>query len=95
MIKKRVPKEFWNYGMKWVLEISSLTHITVGTRGLDGYIPLAQVTGNSPNISEYLNFGFYDTVWFKNNAGSSPFEPGQWLGVAHRTGRLLCHHILN
>jgi hypothetical protein len=95
MIKKRVPNEFWDYGMKWVSEISSLTHSTAGTRGLDGHIPLAQVTGDSPDISEYLDFGFYDAVWFKDNAGSSPFEPGRWLGVAHRTGRLLCYHILN
>ena len=55
----------------WVSEISSLTHSTAGSRGLEGH---AQVTGDLPDLSEYLDFEFYDAVWFKDNAGSSPFE---------------------
>ena len=58
----------------WVSEISSLTHSTAGSRGLEGHIPIAQVTGDLPDLSEYLDFEFYDAVWFKDNAGSSPFE---------------------
>ena len=26
MIRKRVPQEFWDYGMRWVSETMSLTH---------------------------------------------------------------------
>ena len=33
-------------------------------------------------------------MWYKNNAGTSPFEPARWLGVSHRTGRLMCYHVL-
>ena len=47
------------------------------------------------DILEYLDFAFYDQVWFKDNTGSSLFEPGQWLGVSERTGRDMCYHILN
>jgi hypothetical protein len=36
---------------------------------LDGRAPLEQVTGETPDISEYLDFGFYDWGWFKDNAG--------------------------
>ena len=46
------------------------------------------------DISKYLDFGFYDKVWFKDNAGLSPNEPGRWLCISHRTGRLICYHIL-
>ena len=93
MIAKRVPREFWDYGMQWVSEISSLTYTTAGS--IEGGIPLEIVTGDTPDISEYLDFGFYDQVWYKDNAGSSPPEPGRWLGVSHRVGRLMCYHILN
>eukprot|EP00957_Ditylum_brightwellii_P121217 9244363-Ditylum_brightwellii.AAC.1 len=50
--------------------------------------------GETVNISEFLDFGFYYKVWFKDNAGLSPQEPGKWLGVSHCTGRLLSYHIL-
>ena len=62
--------------------------------GLNGCVPLTDVTGETTDISELLDFGFYDEVWVKDNAGLSPPEPGRWLGVSHRTGRLMCYHIL-
>ena len=92
MIRKRVPQEFWDYGCSWVSETSSLTHTSAGD--LNGNIPITNVTGETPDISEYLDFGFYDEVWWKDNAGLSPDEPGRWLGVSHRTGRAMCYHIL-
>ena len=92
MVRKRVPRQLWDYGMSWTSEIMSVTHSAAGDIG--GCIPLTYVTGESIDISEYLDFGFYDEVWFKDNAGLSPFEPGRWIGVSHRTGRLMCYHIL-
>ena len=56
MIKKRVPEAFWDYGLRWVSEVSSLTHTTAGS--LEGNIPLTNVTGETADISEYLDFGF-------------------------------------
>ena len=93
MVRQRVPQEFWDYGMRWVTETSNLTFSSAGS--LQGGIPLTEVTGETPDISEYLDFGFYDQVWYKDNAGLSPSEPGRWLGVSSRTGRLMCYWILN
>ena len=92
MIRNKVPREFWDYGIRWVSETMSLTHSSAGS--LQGSIPITQVTGETADISEYLDFGFYDQIWYKDNAGTSPFEPGRWLGVSHRTGRLMCYHVL-
>ena len=75
MICQRVPNDFWDYGLKWVSETMSLTHTSAGS--INGQIPLTQVSGETPDISEYLDFGFYDEVWFKDNAGLSPFEAGR------------------
>ena len=60
MVRNRVPQKLWDYGMKWVTETSALTFISAGS--LDGGIPLTEVTGKTPAISEYLDFGFYDRV---------------------------------
>jgi hypothetical protein len=61
---------------------------------LDGRTPLEQVTGETPDISEYLDFGFYDWVWYKDNAGLGENCIGRWLGVAHRVGNLMSYWIL-
>ena len=52
------------------------------------------MTGKTVYISKYCDFGFYEKVWFKDNSGLSTSEPGMWLGVSHRTGRLICYHII-
>ena len=93
MVQKRVPEQFWDYGLRWVSETSNLTYTTAGCLS-NGTIPLTEVTGETPDISEYLDFAFYDKVWYKDNAGLSPEEPGRWLGVSSRTGRLMCYHVL-
>jgi hypothetical protein len=92
MIKKRVPQQLWDHGLKWVSETMSLTHSSAGS--LNGGVPITNVTGETADISEYLDFGFYDEVWYKDNAGLSPAEPARWLGVAHRTGRNMTYNVL-
>ena len=92
MVRKRVPRQLWDYGVSWVAETMAVTFSAAG--GLNGCVPLTDVTGETTDISELLDFGFYDEVWVKDNAGLSPPEPGRWLGVSHRTGRLMCYHIL-
>ena len=73
-------------------EVMSLTHSTAGS--INGVIPLEQVTGETPDISEYLDFRFYDKVWYKDNSGLGELLPGRWLGVSSQTGRLICYHVL-
>ena len=68
-------------------ETKPLTHSPVGK--LEGSVPLAEVIGETSDMSEYLDLVFYEKIWFKDNAGVSPFEPGPWLGFYHRTGRLM------
>ena len=66
MVKRLVPRELWYYGIRWLSETTSLTHSLAGK--LEGVIPITQVTGETADISEYLDFGFYEQVWFKDNA---------------------------
>ena len=62
---------------------------------LEGRTPIKQTIGKTPDISEYLlNFGFYDWVWYKDNAGVGENTLGRWLGVSHRVGNLMSYWIL-
>jgi hypothetical protein len=58
MFRKNVPKIFWDSGMRWVCEITSRTHTR--SHRIDGGIPLQKNTGDTVDISNYIDSGFYD-----------------------------------
>ena len=64
------------------------------THQMDGGVPLENITGETEEISDYLDFGFYDRVWFHENAGLGEQGIGRWLGVSHRTGGAMHDWIL-
>ena len=92
MSKKRVPRRFWDYGYKWSAEIISRTYTRM--HRLDGGVPLEQVTGETVDISEYLDFGFYDFCWVRENAGLGENVLCRWLGISHRIGTQLAYKVL-
>ena len=92
MTKKYVPKQLWEYGLRWVVEIMQRTASDTGT--LHGRTGLEKVTGETPEISEYIDFGFYDPCWYKENASMGKTKMGRWLGVSHKTRSLISFWIL-
>ena len=55
--------------------------------------PDEELTGNTPDISEYLDFGFYDQIWYWH-AGDKAARVGRWLGVATTRGEFMSYWIL-
>jgi hypothetical protein len=92
MVRKKVPQRLWDYGLRWVCEIQNCT--SNSARGLEGKCLLEKVTQESVDISEYLDFGFYDWVWYKENAGLGETKLGRWLGVLHKVSTLMSFWIL-
>ena len=41
------------------------------------------MTGETPDISQYLDYGFYDRVWFKEYAGLVETKLEIFLVVSH------------
>eukprot|EP00957_Ditylum_brightwellii_P166761 12693742-Ditylum_brightwellii.AAC.1 len=60
---------------------------------MEGY---KKVTGETPDISCWLDCEFYDPVWYWDDP-ISPDNPqmGRWLGIAQCIGTDLCYFILN
>ena len=56
------------------------------------------VIGETPDISEWIDFEFYDRVWYyvqkKINIDGSGRRLARWLGVAHCIGSDLCYWLL-
>jgi hypothetical protein len=92
MLKKKVPARLWDYGFAWVCEIENVSANL--SKYADGRTPIEIITGDTPDISEYLDFEFYDWVLFRSNAGLGEVELGRWLGVSHRVGRMMSYWLL-
>ena len=68
---------------------------TASTSGeLSRRTALEHLTGETPEISEYLDFTFYDWCWYNDNAGLGETKLGRWLGVSHRIGSLMSYWVL-
>ena len=61
---------------------------------LNSKTPLGAITGETPDISQYLDFGWYDWVWYKENAGLDVPRIGKFLGIADSVSNLMTYHIL-
>ena len=59
--RKAAPKCVWDYGYVWECEIYSRT------AGRDGLTGLERITGDTVDISEWLEFKFYDIVRYWDN----------------------------
>lgn len=92
MDKKCIPARLWDFVMVWVCETGNMT--VSSSKYANGRTPLEIITGETPDISEYTDFGIYDWVTYQTNAGMGPTYLGRWLGVSHKVGQLMSYWIL-
>ena len=93
MVRKGVPQRLWDYGLQWVCDIQNRT--ANSARVLDGRCPLERIIGEETvDNSEYLDFGFYDWVWYRENVRLGETKLGSWLGVSHRIGTIMSFWVI-
>jgi hypothetical protein len=87
MTKKQVPKRLWDFAL--IYESELLCHMARGNDRRTGY---EEVTSQTPDISEWLDFEFYDSVWWLDRPTKPNFTDNvrrlvaRWIGVSHRVG---------
>ena len=64
------------------------------SESLNGRAALEVLMGKTPDISEYIDFGFYDWVMYKKHAGLGETTISRFLGAAEGIGSLLSYWIL-
>ena len=87
MFRTYCLRALWSYGIPYVSKIMQI--MASFAADLQGRKPLEALTGETPDISQYLDFGFYDRVWFKEDAGLGETKLGRFLGVYHHIGYLM------
>ena len=63
----------------------------------NGKPTLEKVTVNTINLSEYVNFDFYNPVWYCDTLIGEKGEalPGRWISISHIVGAGMCYWVLN
>ena len=92
--RTRASKHLWDYVEIYVSEVRSCTAHQLYK--LHGRTPCEIVAGDTPGITEWLEYDVYQPVWFYSPA-VFPVEKQllrRWLGVVHRVGQALCNWIL-
>lgn len=94
MSRTRTPKRLWDYCMIYVTDLRN--RLALPLPQLQGRTPYEVLTGNTPDISELLQFEWYQPIWIYNSA-TFPEQKrtiGRWIGVAHRVGQAMCYWVL-
>jgi hypothetical protein len=94
MSRTRSPKRLWDFCAIYAVELRN--RLALPLYGLHGRTPYELLTGNTPDISEYLEYEWYQPIWIFN-PGAFPEQRriiGRWLGVAHRVGQAMCFWVL-
>jgi hypothetical protein len=93
MVEKRIPRRLWDYGVVYAAEILSVT-----ARSITGRPGMEEIKGDTIDISEWLDFEFYDYVWYWDDKKVDMTDEqrliGRWLGIAHRVGSDMTYWIL-
>ena len=71
-----------------------MRHTASNAVDLKGRTPMGALLGETPDISHLLDFGWYNWVWFKDNAGLAVPQLGRFLGVADSASNIMSHCIL-
>lgn len=95
MQRARSPKRLWDYCGEWVLAIRRLTAHDITS--LHDRVPCEVVEGNTPDISEYAQFDWYQYIWYHDPAVQFPEDAqklGRWIGVAQDVGSPMTFWVL-
>ena len=90
MIKSNSPKKLWDDCFELEMEIRSCTANNVFE--LKSEVPRTVMKCETANITQLCEFGWYDWVYFGDNAVTYPDDKlglGRWLGSSTDTGPAL------
>ena len=92
MLKNKVPNRLWDCGLFWICETVNLS--VSSSQYASGRTTLDYIMGETPDISEYLYFTFYDWVTYRTNSGLGELSIGRWIGVSNKVGQKISYWVL-
>jgi hypothetical protein len=94
MHRAQAPEALWDHGFEHTDQIIQNT----ACKKLGWRKPLEVLTGDTPAISDLLDFGYYDWVWYWDPASASftvdPRKLGHWIGRNHAHDPVIWYKVL-
>mmetsp|Transcript_24287 Transcript_24287/g.34810 ORF Transcript_24287/g.34810 Transcript_24287/m.34810 type:complete len:1184 (-) Transcript_24287:1334-4885(-) len=94
MARTNTPPHLWDFCAVYTADLRN--RLALPLPQLHGRTPHEVLTGNTPDVSEFLEFEWYQPVWYYD---PEPFPEqrrklARWIGIAHRVGQALCYWII-
>ena len=86
------PIRLWDYAYKYAADILSRT--AMNTIDPLHRTPFEHVMGYTPDISEFVSYGWFQRVWYWDPKDMQKQSLGRWCGVADNIGSGHTYHIL-
>ena len=91
MLATNAPPQVWDWCIEWCALIR--LHAAWNMASLGGQTPATKITGDTPDISFLVEFGFYDWVWFLPKTGATK-RIARFLGPSINVGPAMCGVVL-
>ena len=91
MNRTGAPDEAWPWEYTYIAEVNNIcAHPVLGWK-----TPISVRHGYTPDISAYLQYEFWERIYFKVDEQSPGTKeaPGYWLGVSNTVGDLMTYNI--
>ena len=93
MRRTHTPVRLWDYCWEYASGILALT--TTDSVKLNNVTPFENIFNYTPDIAEYILFGWFQWVWYHDPSSPDEVLLGRWLGPSVATGQPLASYILN
>ena len=84
MRRTNTPVRLWDYCWEYLCALKRFT--VTSNIHLDNKTPHEKIHGNMPNITEYIQYSWFEWVWFSDVSNPDDESLGRWLGPAHYAG---------
>ncbi|GFH50430.1 hypothetical protein CTEN210_06904 [Chaetoceros tenuissimus] len=85
------PIRLWCFCYEYTADLLSL--LATGRFDLQGRTPYEMIMHYTPDISEYVSFGWFQWCYYFDEDSKSK-KICRWLGPAHEVGQSFCHWVL-
>ena len=92
MKKTNTPVRLWDYCWEYATSLKVLTaskHFM-----LDERTPFEKVYGHTPNITEYIQYQWYEWIWYYDIMEINKESLGRWIGPSLHIGEMHTSYIL-
>ncbi len=94
MSRTNIPHKLWDFCCLYATELRN--RLARPLPQLHGCTPYEMISGNTPDISEFLEYEWYQPVWYYEPTAFPDQERhlARWIGIAHRVGQVMCYWLL-